>query len=155
VSPRPPRVGSVAPEFTATDQHGQTITRTSLHGSKAVLVFYPFAFSGVCTSELGTIRDSLDELRAEDAVVLAISCDPMYALRVFADTEKLAFPLLSDFWPHGQIADDYGVFDSQRGCALRGTFVLDADGVIRWSVVNNLPDARSIEDYQRALAELR
>lgn len=148
-------MGSVAPEFTATDQHGQTVTRSALHGSKAVLVFYPFAFSGVCTSELGTIRDSLDELRAEDAVVLAISCDPMYALRVFADTEKLAFPLLSDFWPHGQIAHDYGVFDQQRGCALRGTFVLDAGGVVRWSVVNNLPDARSVEDYRRALADLR
>jgi alkyl hydroperoxide reductase subunit AhpC len=62
--------------------------------------------------------------------------------------------LLTDFWPHGAIASAYGVFDAERGCAVRGTFVVDRAGLIRWSVVNPMPEARNPDDYAEALASL-
>jgi len=146
-------VGQEAPDFTLRDQHGQSVTLSSFRGSKAVMVvFYPFAFSGVCTGELCELRDSLPELDNDDVALLAVSCDPMYALRVFAEQEGLTYPLLSDFWPHGAVASAYGVFNDGVGCAFRGTFLVDRDGVVAWKVESGMPDARSIDDYRRALA---
>ena len=85
----------------------------------------------------------------------AVGCRPeMYALRAFADQDGLDYPLLSDFWPHGAVARAYGVFNEERGCAVRGTFVLDRDGVLRWQVINAMPDARDLDDYRKALADL-
>jgi mycoredoxin-dependent peroxiredoxin len=148
-----PAVGSRAPDFTARNQHGEQIRLSDYAGrSDVVLVFYPYAFSGVCTSELAALRDRPDLLGA--AEFLAISCDPMFTLRAYADAQKLEFGLLTDFWPHGAIASSYGVFDPERGCALRGTFVVDRTGVVRWSVVNPIPEARNLDDYTRALATL-
>jgi peroxiredoxin len=146
-------VGSRAPDFTARNQHGETVRLSDFTGRRdVVLVFYPYAFSQVCTSELAALRDRPDLLAA--AEFLAISCDPMFTLRAYADAERLEFGLLSDFWPHGAIASSYGVFDGDRGCARRGTFVVDHTGAIRWSVVNELPDARNPDAYAKALASL-
>lgn len=148
-----PAVGSRAPDFTARNQYGEHVRLADFRGRRdVVLVFYPYAFSGVCTSELTTLRDRPDLLAA--AEFLAISCDPMFTLRAYADAQKLDFNLLTDFWPHGAIASAYGVFDPDRGCPLRGTFVVDQSGTIRWSVVNPIPEARNPDDYARALASL-
>ena len=148
-----PAVGSRAPDFTARNQYGEQVRLSELQGRRdVVLVFYPYAFSGVCTSELAALRDRPDLLAA--AEFLAISCDPMFTLRAYADAQKLEFGLLSDFWPHGAIASSYGVFDPDRGCAVRGTFVVDQTGTIRWSVVNPIPEARNPDDYAKALASL-
>ena len=148
-------IGQQAPDFELRDQHGQFVRLSHFRGEKAVvLVFYPFAFSGVCTGELCALRDALPTYQNERVQLLAISCDPTFALRVFADGESLGYPLLSDFWPHGAVAQSYGVFNSQRGCAERGTFVIGRDGVLRWSAHNAIPDARSLADYEQALARL-
>ena len=117
-----------------------------------LLVFYPFAFTGICTGELAEVQRSLDTFRAGGARVLAVSTDTMFALRVFAEQESLDFELLSDHWPHGAIATSYGVFDADVGCAVRGSFLLDSDGVITWKVVNGLGEARDIEAHLAALA---
>jgi peroxiredoxin len=149
-----PRVGSQAPDFTARNQHGEQVRLSEYRGRRdVVLVFYPYAFSRVCTSELAALRDR-PELLAE-AEFLAISCDPMFTLRAYAEAERLEFGLLTDFWPHGAIASAYGVFDAERGCAVRGSFVIDQAGVVRWSVVNAIPDARDPDAYAEALASLR
>lgn len=148
-----PAVGSRAPDFTARNQYGEHVRLSDFHGHRdVVLVFYPYAFSGVCTSELTTLRDRPDLLAA--AEFLAISCDPMFTLRAYADAQKLEFSLLTDFWPHGAIATTYGVFDPTRGCPLRGTFVIDRTGLIRWSVLNPIPEARNPDDYAQALESL-
>jgi peroxiredoxin len=148
-------VGEEAPDFTLKDQHGQHVTLSALRGNKAVvLVFYPFAFSSVCTSELCALRDDLPTFHNDDVALLAVSCDPMYALRVFADRDRLTYPLLSDFWPHGAVTRAYGVFDEGRGCPLRGTFVIDTAGMVRWKVENGLPDVRDVAAYRAALANL-
>ncbi|MFT4298610.1 MAG: peroxiredoxin [Aeromicrobium sp.] len=147
-------IGQQAPDFTLKNQHGEEVTLSSLRGKPVVVVFYPFAFTGVCTGELCELRDNLADLTADGAEILAISCDSPFTLRVFADREGYAFSLLSDHWPHGATAQAYGVFNEQVGAAVRGTFVLDAEGVVRWKVENGLPDARSLEDYRSALAAL-
>jgi peroxiredoxin len=149
-----PRVGSQAPDFTAQNQHGEQFRLSEYQGRRdVVLVFYPYAFSRVCTSELGALRDRPDLLAGAEFV--GISCDPMFTLRAYAEAERLEFGLLSDFWPHGAIAARYGVFDADRGCALRGTFVIDQTGLVRWSVVNEIGAARDPDEYAEALASLR
>ncbi len=148
-------VGDLAPDFELKDQHGQSVRLSSLRGEKAALVvFYPWAFSGVCGGELCALKDRQDEIVGDDVVLLTISTDPMYALRAFADHNDFGFPLLSDFWPHGAVASAYGVLSEEVGIALRGTFLIDKEGVVRWSVVNDIPDARDIDDYKRAIADL-
>ena len=146
-----PQVGQTAPDFTARNQHGQQISRADLTGAPAVLVFFPWAFSGICTGELCALRDDLAQFEAVHARVVAISCDTIFVLRALADLERLGFDLLSDHWPHGKIASDYGVFDTQWGIARRGSFVLDADGRVTWSVLTGIAEARSVADHLRAL----
>lgn len=146
-------VGASAPAFALRDQHGRTTTLSELRGAPVLLVFFPFAFSRVCDSELRALGDATADLGA--AQVVGVSCDPVYALRALDDAERVGFPLLSDFWPHGAAASAYDVFDAERGCARRSTFLVDAGGRIRWSVHNATADPRSVEDYAAALAGLR
>lgn len=146
--------GRPAPDFELPDQHGSPLRLSSLQGRRpAVVVFFPWAFTGVCTGELHELQEALPRLD-ERGQVMAVSCDSMFALRVFAEREGLTFPLLSDFWPHGAAARSYGVLDEERGCALRGTFVVDEAGMVRWRVVNTIPNARDVEGYLEALAGL-
>jgi peroxiredoxin len=148
-------IGSAAPDFTLMDQHGASVTLSSFKGKKnVVLLFYPFAFSGICTGELCAMRDDLSAFHNDDVELLAISCDPIYAQRAFAEQEGYKFPVLADFWPHGQAAKAYGVFDEARGCAVRGTFIINKDGAVAWQIVNGLGDARNLVDYKEALASL-
>jgi peroxiredoxin len=149
-------IGDVAPEFELPDQHGTPVKLSSFRGAKnVVVVFYPLAFSPVCSGELCVLRDSFPEATARDDVaLLTVSVDSMFTHRAWADAEKFEFSLLADFWPHGAVASEYGVFDESKGLAVRGTFVIDKEGVVRWKVVNPIPQAREIADYQKALAGL-
>jgi peroxiredoxin len=147
-------IGQAAPDFTLRNQHGEEVSLSGLRGRPVVVVFYPWAFTGVCTGELCEIRDNLSDLTADGAEILAISCDATFSLRVFAEREGYDFSLLSDFWPHGEVARAYGVFNEQAGAAVRGTFVIDAEGVVRWKIENGIPDARSLDEYREALAAL-
>ena len=148
-------LGDVAPEFTLRDQHGQEVTLSDFRGGKhVVLVFYPLAFTSTCQGELRSIRDDLPRFQNDEVQILAVSVDSVAAHRVWADREGFTFPLLSDFWPHGEVARRYGVFNDQRGTALRGTFVIDKDGVVRWKVVNVGGEARDQSQWKAALSEL-
>ena len=150
-----PTVGSLAPDFELRDQHAQTHQLSSYKGQKnVVIVFYPFAFTGVCTGELCAIRDDLGSLQNDTTQVLAISCDSVATLRAFSEQQGFEHPLLSDFWPHGAVASAYGVFNETLGAAERGTFIVDRDGLLRWTVRTALSEARDLGAYQKALAEL-
>lgn len=141
----PLEVGAVAPDFTLRDQHGRGVTLSASRGQRGVLlVFFPFAFSGVCTGELHQLRDNAARIAEAGAELLAVSCDPMFALRVQADRDGLEFPLLSDFWPHGEVAASYGVLDAERGCPTRSSFLIDRAGVLRWSLHNPMGEARDV-----------
>ena len=147
--------GAEAPDFVLRDEHGQAVRLSDFRGEKAVvLLFFPYAFTGVCTGELCALRDRLPAFVNGEVQLLAVSCDTPFALRVFADREGFGYPLLSDFWPHGATARAYGVLDEQKGCAVRGTFIIDTAGTVRWTVVNDLPDARDIDEYVTALKAL-
>jgi peroxiredoxin len=148
-------VGSVAPDFSLKDQNNETITLSEFRGKRnVVLLFYPLTFTGVCQGELCSVRDDLGAFQNENVQVLAVSVDSPFAHKVWADQQGYEFPLLADFWPHGAVATSYGVFNAERGIALRGTFVIDKEGVVRWKVVNNIPDARDQAEYVKALAAL-
>ena len=148
-------VGEQAPDFELSDQRGKPVRLSSFRGAKnVVLVFYPLAFSEVCSGELCALRDDFPEADRDDVELLTVSVDSSYAHRVWADREGFGFELLSDFWPHGEVAKRYGVFNEDRGFSVRGTFIIDKGGIVRWKVVNPAPQARDIADYQKALAAL-
>jgi peroxiredoxin (alkyl hydroperoxide reductase subunit C) len=147
--------GAQAPEFTLKDQNKQDVALSSFRGQKSVLlVFYPFAFSSICTNELRQVRDNLSQYQNDQVQILAVSTDPTFSLKAFADAEGYEFPLLSDFWPHGELATTYGVFNETPGMANRGTFLIDTEGVVRFSEVNAPGEPRDQADWQRALQQL-
>lgn len=147
--------GDQAPDFELRDSTGQPVKLSDYQGKKAVvLLFYPFAFSGICTSELCSIRDRLDDFSNDEVETLAVSADAPFALKAFADKEGLEFPLLSDHWPHGDVARTYGVFNPDVGAAERATFVIDRDGTVVYSVHNQLGEARDEEAYTAALERI-
>lgn len=148
-------IGKPAPDFSLVNQFGETVSLSSFKGKKNVVVlFYPFAFSGICTGELCALRDDLSAFHNDDAELLAISCDPMYSLKAYGEAEGYSFQLLADFWPHGDVATSYGVFLEEKGFATRGTFIIDKKGILRWQVVNGPGEARDVTDYKEALAAL-
>ncbi|GIU85519.1 MAG: peroxiredoxin [Acidimicrobiia bacterium] len=148
--------GREAPDFTLKDQDGNEVTLSSFRGTKnVVLVFYPFTFTGVCEGELCSLRDDLTTFETSQAQVLAISCDSRFAQQQWAKQQGFTFPVLSDFWPHGEVARRYGVFNEALGCANRATFVIDKDGkVVDRFESPDLGTPRGKEAYEAALAKL-
>ena len=148
-------IGTQAPDFELPDQHGVKVALSSFREKKnVVILFYPWAFTGTCTGELCEIRDDLNSFQNDDVQLLAISCDSIFTQRAFAEAQGYTFPVLSDFWPHGEVSKQYEVFKENRGCPIRGTFIIDKSGILRWHVVNSTGDARSAVDYKAAIAAL-
>jgi peroxiredoxin len=147
------QVGEQAPDFTLKDQNNQERTLSELRGDRNVLVvFYPLAFSGICTGELDQLRDDLAAFT--DVQVLAVSVDSVYTLKAWSNQRGYDFPLLADFWPHGKVAQDYGVFNDRAGIANRGTFLVDTDGVIRFAEMKQPGEARDQTVWKQALVAL-
>lgn len=152
----PIEMGAEAPDFVLKDQNNQEVRLSDFRGNRTVLlVFYPLAFSGICSGELCQVRDNLNEYLSEDVQVLTVSVDSVYAHKVWAEQEGFQFPLLSDFWPHGAVAQAYGVFNEVAGIANRGTFVIDKSGIVRFAEMNQPGQARDQEGWRKALAAAR
>lgn len=148
-------VGQPAPAFTLKDQEGNDVSLSDYAGQKAVaLVFYPFTFTGVCEGELCQLRDDLTDFEGKDVQVLAVSCDSRHSQRVWAEQKGYGFPVLSDFWPHGAVAQAYGVFNADAGFSNRGTFVIDRSGVVRFAECKQPGEARDQRVWTDALAAL-
>jgi peroxiredoxin len=149
-------VGQLAPDFNLKDQAGNDVSLADYKGKQPiVLVFYPFTFTGVCQGELCEIRDDPSTFEASGAAVLAISCDTRHAQAQWAEQQGFTFPVLSDFWPHGEVAKAYGVFNEQLGCANRASFVIDRDGrVVDRFESANLATPRARAEYEAALAKV-
>jgi mycoredoxin-dependent peroxiredoxin len=148
-------VGSEAPDFTLNDYNKQPVTLSSFRGGKNVLlVFYPFAFSGICTGELCQVRDELSAYENENVQVIGVSVDTPFSLKAWSEQQGYQFPLLSDFWPHGAVATQYGVFNDKAGLANRGTFLIDTEGVVRYAEVNGPGEPRDQDAWKKAVAEL-
>ena len=148
-------VGDTAPEFSTKDQHNQEVKLSDFRRRQNVLlVFYPFAFSGICTGELSAVRDDLAVFQNDKVQILPISVDHPFALKAYAEQEGYDFPLLADFWPHGGVAEQYGVFNARAGFALRGTFLIDKDGTVQYAAVNGPGDARDQGEWKDAIAKI-
>ncbi|MGI8678273.1 MAG: peroxiredoxin [Jatrophihabitans sp.] len=148
-------VGDEAPNFTLKDQNNEDVELARFRGDKAVLIiFYPLAFTGICTGELTRVRDEIDTFQNDDVQVLTISVDSAYAHKVFSEREGYEFPLLSDFWPHGGVAKSYGAFFEPAGIANRGTFLVDKTGVVRFTEVNGPGQGRDAATWQAAIKAL-
>jgi peroxiredoxin len=151
----PVQVGDAAPDFTLRDQNNEEVILSSFRGRKAaLLVFYPLAFTGICTGELCVVRDDLRSFQNDDVQVLTISVDSPYSHKVFSEREGYQFPLLSDFWPHGAVAKAYGVFNETTGFANRGTFLIDRDGVVRFAEMNEPGQGRDAQRWRDAIKDL-
>ncbi|MDY6869047.1 MAG: peroxiredoxin [Actinomycetota bacterium] len=149
-------VGTEAPDFTLKDQNGQPVTLGDFRGAKNVLlVFFPLAFTGICQGELDEIRDNLPTYENDDTATLAISVGPPPTHKIWATQSGFTFPVLSDFWPHGAVAQAYGVFNADAGIANRGTFVVDRSGIIRFSEMKGPGEPRDQAVWTEALAALR
>lgn len=145
-----------APDFELVNQFGERIQLSRYRGEKSVaLVFFPLAFSGICTGELCELRDNLSLFAASGVELIGISVDSRHTLRAWGDQERYTFSLLADFWPHGAVAKEYGVFLEDRGSANRATFLIDQSGIIRASFISAPGEARSLDAYRAALGELQ
>jgi peroxiredoxin (alkyl hydroperoxide reductase subunit C) len=147
--------GTEAPDFTLKDQHGQPVTLSGFRGAKNVLlVFFPLAFTGICQGELDQIRDHPGSYQNDDVHTLTISVGPPPTHKVWATQSGFTFPVLADFWPHGAVAQAYGVFNADAGIANRGTFVVDTSGIIRFAELKQPGEARDQTVWTDALAAL-
>lgn len=128
--------GSVAPAFTLRNGADQPVSLADFRGRNVVLVFYPFDWSPVCGDQLALYNELLEEFQTLKAQVLGVSVDSLWCHAAFERDRKYRFPLLSDFEPKGKVAQTYGAFESHEGAAMRALFVIDANGVIRWSFLS-------------------
>lgn len=149
-------IGDEAPDFELPSSNGDKVRLSSFRGERnVVLVFYPFTFTGVCQGELCELRDDLSSFETANAQVLAVSCDSTHAQKKWAEEQGFTFPLLADFWPHGEVARAYGVFNEGLGCANRATFVIDKDGRVTATFASaDLRTPRARSEYEAALADL-
>lgn len=148
-------IGSVAPDFSLKNQFGEEVTLSQFAGKKAVvLMFYPLSFSGICTGELCELRDNLSVFVDHNIELMAVSVDSHFVQRVFAEQEGYSFNVLSDFWPHGGVAREYGVFVEESGIATRATFVVDIHGKVAGEIITNPGQARDFAAYKAIIENL-
>ena len=148
-------VGEQAPDFALRDQNNEEFTLSAFRGKQAVLIiFYPLAFTGICTGELCSVRDDLHTFQNDDVQVVSISVDSVYSHKIFSEREGYEFPLLSDFWPHGAVAQLYGAFNEDAGFANRGTFLVDKTGIVRFAELNGPGEGRDAQIWRDAIAAL-
>jgi peroxiredoxin len=130
------KAGTPAPDFSLPSTPDQKVSLSEFRGRPVVLVFYPADWSPVCSDQLALYNELLPEFTPFDAEILGISCDGVWCHIAFSKDRKLHVPLLADFEPKGAVARLYGVFDEKTGESERALFVIDAEGVIRWSYVS-------------------
>jgi len=135
-------VGQEAPDFTLRDEHGAEVPLSSLRGRNVVLIFFPAAFSGICTKELHTASGLAETFGAAGAEVFGVSVDSPYALKAFKRDEGLEVRFLSDFHPKGRVAEEYGAYIPEAGVATRATYVIDKDGRVAYKATNHPGEMR-------------
>ena len=135
--------GSEAPDFDLEVSGTERVRLSDFRGTRNVLlVFHPFAFTPVCEEEARDLQENLPAFESAETDVVLVSCDSSAARQAWKEKLGLTYTLGSDFWPHGEAAKAYGVFDETRGAAVRGTFLIDKTGVVVWSLVNDADTRR-------------
>lgn len=130
---------TLAPDFTLPDAEGKPVSLSDFRGKNVVLAFYPADWSAVCTSQLSLYQETLEDIRSKQAEVIGVSVDGHWSHKAWAEQHNIAFPLLSDQWPHGAVAQQYGVLRPKEGVSERALFFIDKDGIIRETWVGEHP----------------
>lgn len=146
--------GTPAPEFTLPVTADQTLTLSELKGKPVILAFYPADWSPVCSDEMALFNEILPEFRRYGAEIAGISVDGVWCHTAFAQNQKLHFSLLSDFEPKGGVAKKYGVYREREGVCQRALFVIDKDGIIRWSYLSPIAENPGVDGVLEALKAL-
>jgi peroxiredoxin len=146
--------GTPGPDFTLFSTPDQTLSRSDFLGQPVALVFYPADWSPVCGDQLALYNEILTEFQEFNAQLLGISVDGKWCHNAYRDARNLKFPLLADFEPKGEVAREYGVYRNQEGVCERALFVLDEEGIIRWSYVSPIGVNPGADGILRALAAL-
>lgn len=137
------KTGQQAPDFTLFDSDKNKVALSDYRGKNVVLLFFPLAFTGVCTAELCSVRDNITQYNQTNAQVLGISVDSLFVLAKYKEEQNLNFPLLSDFNKEASVAFDvlYDTFPSfgMQGVSKRAAFVIDEQGIVRYAEVCNTP----------------
>jgi peroxiredoxin len=150
----PVRTGDKAPEFDLEVKHGERVRLSDFLGrSNVLLVFHPFAFTAVCEEEARDLQENLGAFRNAQTEIVLVSCDPSPARQAWREQIGAEYAFASDFWPHGEAAKAYGVFNEQSGTPHRGTFLIDREGTVIWSLVSP-KDERRLEMVPDSLETL-
>ena len=136
--------GSEAPEFDLQVIGSECVRLSGFRGHRNVLlVFHPFAWTSICAEEARDLQENLPAFESAETDVLLVSCDSAATRQAWKEKLGLTYTLPSDFWPHGEAARAYGVFDESKGAPVRGTFLIDKEGIVVWSLVNDADTRRS------------
>ncbi len=144
-------VGSPAPDFELPAGPGQTVSLAQLRGRPVILAFYPADWSPVCSDQMALYQAVLPEFQQFGAALLGVSVDSVWSHVAFAKDRNLEFPLLADFEPKGEVARAYHVYEPEGGTSERALFVIDADGIVRWSYVSPIDVNPGADGILRAL----
>ena len=144
-----------APGFVLTDQRGEEVDLEGLRGKRVILSFHPLAFTPVCTKQMLALEENRVEFERLNAVALGVSVDPVPAKRAWAKNLRIKNTrLLSDFWPHGAVAESYGLFRAEDGYSERAVIILDEDGIVRWTKVYPIGDIPDIDEILETLRQM-
>jgi mycoredoxin-dependent peroxiredoxin len=151
----PLTIGTAAPDFSLPDQNREQVSLADLRGQNTLVVFIPFPFTGYCDNEGCQLRDGLAELEKLNAKVVIITTHAVPTNARWASENGFEFPVLADYWPHGEVAQTYEAFNDTTGSANRVTYVLDAEGIVRDVIAtDSLGTPREYELYGEALSAL-
>ena len=143
----PIAVGEAAPNFTLKDQHGEDFKLSAHRGKLVLLSFHPLAATGVCTEQMKALEAHFNDFTALNAVPVGISVDAVPAKKLWADDMKLKnLRILSDFWPHGEVARQYSLFREAAGTSQRANVLVGWDGTVRWVKVYEISTAPDIDE---------
>ena len=150
----PIEVGMPAPAFTMEDTEEQSVTLSSFRGGKVLLSWHPIAWTSVCTDQMRALEVNWDRFRALNTVPLGVSVDPSAGKKAWKEVLLLRnLPLLSDLWPHGKVATDYGIFHEEFGMSGRANFIVDENGILRWFKVYPMAQLPDIEEVFTELSK--
>lgn len=149
------KVGDIAPDFSIPDNNDKTVKLSDFKGKKVLLSWHPIAWTPVCTDQMRALENNWDEFEKLNTIPLGLSVDPTPCKKVWAVAlgfENLRLP--SDFWPHGKVTKDYGVFSEETGMSQRANVIIDENGIVKWVKVyppSQLPDINEVLEVLRNL----